>query len=649
MVPRESASDHEEMKIMKYMIISVACLLASCAASLPYKSLSGPDIRDALSAFPTQEDHPDATAIFLLNYGSMEMSDDGTQIYKHIARFKILNERGYYLAKKSIGYREDYSRVKILYANTIKPDGTSVPLKEEDIMDSAAHSQYEEFTDIKEKKFTMPAIEPGCIVEYAYEVKHTRPFLLHDYYTRFALQEYFPVKENVMEIILPKGRELHIANFKTVVKPVVEDSGGKTKYTFTSQNSSEIIPEPNMPRPTDKDVFPQVHCWTLGSWNVISKWYAGLMKEQMQSDEALDDFTRKLVAGKTTDEDKIRSIFHFVAREIRYVAVEIGPHTMKPHPARVVFKKRYGDCKDKTTLLLTMLKTAGIEGRPALVPKDPDALDEAAPSMNYFNHVIAVVPKKDGTRYWLDATNKVAMIDSVPFLVPSKVLLINEDGSYQFVKTPDLNDSRDYTDFTQMIHVNESGDAGIEYIYSSHGKWAEVERNKFRNLSPRAREQYFEAKGIELHQLEILNLDELELPLIVKVRGLMRNEIHKVDENEMIVSGAAMIKDYDEMTAVKSRKYPIKFVDAGLIQFKKYFHFPKGYKIRKKPSDYRIEDPYNINEVQYKFKGNVFIMEGKSKDVRYILKAGEFGAFKKRALERKKYKTSVRNIIFERK
>ncbi|MBP1711068.1 MAG: transglutaminase protein, partial [Deltaproteobacteria bacterium] len=213
------------MKIVKFIIISAACLLVSCAASLPYKSLSGPDIKGNLSAFPTQEDHPNATAVFLLNYGSMEMFDDGTQIYKHITRYKILNERGYYLAKKSISYREDYSRVKILYANTIKPDGTSVPLKEEDIIDSASYSQYEEYTDIKEKKFTMPAIEPGCIVEYAYEVKHSRPFLLHDYYTRFAIQEYFPVKENVMEIILPKGRELHIAYFKTDIKPTIEEYG----------------------------------------------------------------------------------------------------------------------------------------------------------------------------------------------------------------------------------------------------------------------------------------------------------------------------------------------------------------------------------------------------------------------------------------
>lgn len=67
------------------------------------------------------------------------------------------------------------------------------------------------------------------------------------------------------------------------------------------------------------------------------------------------------------------------------------------------------------------------------------------------------------------------------------------------------------------------------------------------------------------------------------------------------------------------------------------------------PSDYKIEDPYNINEVKYRFIGNVFIMEGKTKDLKYTLKPGEFKVFKERALERKKYRTSVRNIIFERK
>ena len=637
------------MKIAKHIIIFLTCLLASCASSLPYRSLSGSDIRDKISSFPTQKDYPDATAIFLLNYGSMEMSDDGTQVYKHIVRFKILNERGYYLAKKSISYREGYSHVKILYANTIKPDGTAVPLKEEDIMDSAAYSQYEEYTDIKEKKFTMPAIEPGCIVEYAYEVKHTRPFLLHDYYTRFTLQEFFPVKEKVMEIILPEDRKLHIAYFNTNIGPTVENCNNKVKYTFTNRDSAEIIPEPKMPDPTDKDVFPQVHCWTLSRWDVISKWYAWLVKEQMQSDEVLDDFTRKLVAGKTKDEEKIRAIFDFVARKIRYVAVEIGPHTMKPHLARDVFKKKYGDCKDKTTLLLTMLKTAGIEGRPALVPKDPDALDVAAPSMSYFNHVIAVVPAQDGTLHWLDATNKEAVIDSVPFLVPTRILLVNEDGSYQFVKTPDLDDHKDYTDLAQRVHVEESGDTVVEYIYSSYGKCAEMERNRFRKLSSRAREQHFEAKGIELHQLDILNLDDLELPFIVKVRGLMRNEIHKVDDNEMILSGSAMIRDYDELTVVKSRRYPIRFTGSGLIRFKKFFYFPKRYRIRKMPLGYKVEDPYNINEVKYRFEGNMFVMEGKTKDLKYTLQPGEFEVFKERALERKKYKTSVRNIIFERK
>lgn len=637
------------MKKVQCIILASICFVISCATALSYERLSDSNIKDALSNFPKQEDHPNAAAIILLNYERMEMLNDGSIVRKVISRFKIFNERGYYLAQKSIEYRDGYSNVNILFANTIKPDGTIVPLKEEDIIDAAPYSEYEYYTDIKVKKFTMPAIEPNCIVEYAYEERIIKPIIPYDLYAPFSIQDKIPLKEDVLEIILPKGRELHVAYFKTDIRPMIEEVNGKTKYTFKNLDKEEIIPEPDMPSQLDKEVFPQFHCSTLGSWNIISKWYSGLVKEQMQSDAELENFTKELIAGKTTDEDKIRAIFYFIAQKVRYVAVALGPHTHKPHLAYDVFKKRYGDCKDKTTLLLTMLKIAGVKGLPALVPADPDILDESSPTVSVFNHVIAVVPKKDGTYYWLDATNKVAALDSIPFIIPNNVLLINEDGSYKFVKTPAPDGDNEHTDLAQVIHVNENGDADIEYTYTYHGKWAEVERSDFQNMSPEARKQRFEAEGIELHNLEILNLNELELPLIIKIRGLMRNKINKNDDNSMILSSVGGIIDYDKLTTAKSRRYPIIFKDIGSIKVKKYFHFPKGYKIKKMPDNFNRQDPYNINHVKYKYDGNIFSVEAMTKDLKHKIKPEEFDAFKINALERQKYKKRVSNIIFEKK
>ena len=639
---------HLLMKTIKYIIFFSICFVISCTTSLPYSSLTKHNLREILSTYPKQQDHPDTAAIALLSYSKIEMLKDGTQIAQHIKRFKIFNERGYHLAKKSIRYREGYEQVKIFYANTIMSDGTIVSLDEKDIKDYSPYSEDELYTDIKEKKFTMPGIEPNCIVEYAYEVTSVKPTLPYDLFDYVFIQHRIPLKENILEIILPKGRALQMAYFKTDMKPSVRESDGKIHYTFKTLDQPEIISEPDMPEIVDRDVFPQYYCWTLGDWSIVSKWYADLTKQQMQSNAELELFTQELIAGQKTEKDIIRAIFYFVSQKIRYVAVELGPHTHQPHLAHEIFKKRYGDCKDKTTLLLVMLRIAEIEGLPCLVPSVPEAFDKSAPTIHAFDHVIAVVPKKDGAYYWLDATNEVASVDAVPFDAPRDVLLVNMDGSYKFIKTPAPDDAKDYADLQRSVIVKESGDVSTEDINYFYGKVAEDLRYEFKYMSPEKRKQYFEKKGMEVSNLELLNLTELELPFIIKVKGSKKNHVQKLEENVMILSDVVKIPTYDDLTASKTRKYPISFDTFYLTKRKHIYHFPQGYKLRTIPVNFKREDPFNEIQIKYNLAGNVFSIESKSKDFRYKIQPYEYDAFKNNALERQKYKKSVSNIILEK-
>jgi transglutaminase-like putative cysteine protease len=253
----------------------------------------------------------------------------------------------------------------------------------------------------------MPAVENGCVVEYAYEVRNLKPLLTFDFYEIFLCQNELPMEEDILEVVLPANIELKYKKFNTLINPVVTMDGDKRKYVITNTRQKEIIPEPRMPSLLDTETFSQIYLWTMGSWGDISRLYISLVKEQMQSDNELEAFTRQLVKDKKTDEEKIKAIFNFVSQKIRYVAVLLGPYTHKPYPAREIFKKRYGDCKDKTTLLLTMLKIAGIEGRHVLVPARSEFFDESVPSLQVFNHVIAAVPSGN-KYYWLDGTNEAA-------------------------------------------------------------------------------------------------------------------------------------------------------------------------------------------------------------------------------------------------
>ncbi len=233
---------------------------------------------------------------------------------------------------------------------------------------------------------------------------------------------------------------------------------------------------------------------------VISRWYISLVKEQMQSDGELEAFTRQLVKDKKTDEEKIKAIFNFVSQKIRYVAVLLGPYTHKPHPAREIFKKRYGDCKDKTTLLLTMLKIAGIEGLPVLVPARSEAFDESVPSLQVFNHVIAAV--RSGNKYfWLDGTNEAAAFNSTPFTRPTIVFVINSDATYRFVETPPMDDNKDFSSLELESNINREGDADVNFTQSFSGKAAEWSRYFYKYLSPEQRKTHFERRGIEVKEL----------------------------------------------------------------------------------------------------------------------------------------------------
>ena len=117
----------------------------------------------------------------------------------------------------------------------------------------------------------------------------------------------------------------------------------------------------------------------------------------------------------------------------------------------------------------------------------------------------------------------------------------------------------------------------------------------------------------------------------------------------MVLSNGTGIPAYKDLTAEESRKYPISFDAFYLVKAKDVYYFPKWYKIRKLPIEYKWEAPYNRGSIKYKSERNIFSIEHQIKFLESKIEVDNFATFKKNALEIQKYKTSVSNIIFERK
>ena len=637
------------MRIIRIILIFLLILILSCTAvKTDIRSITEKDIHLFLKQTPTADEHPNAGADFLYSYDYVEFFRDGTSVTKHLSRIKIFNERGRNFATHSISYREGYQQVKILFAHTIKPDGRVLALDSRDVHDASEYAGYEFYTDIKVKRFTMPAVEDGCIIEYAYEIKNLKPVLSFDYFETFFCQNFYPIEEDIMEIVLPADREFKYKNFKTTLTPEIISNGTKKRYVFKNTKQKEIFPESRMPSLYDREVFPQLSVWTLNSWDTISQWYIKLVKEQMKSDPELEEFTRQLIKGKNTDEEKIRAIFNFVSQNIRYVAILLGPHTHRPHPAHEIFQKRYGDCKDKTVLLLTMLKIAGIKANPVLVPANGKYFDESMPSLNAFNHVIAAVPS-EGKYYWLDATNETASYNSPPFLLPTKVFLIKNDGSYLFITTPALDDYNDYSRIDSQYFINEEGNATIDFTQTYYGKAAESVRYYFKYSSPEQRRKFFENRGIEVKALNLSSFTDTDKPFAIKLSGNFKNMAQKLDDEIMVLSNILSFDSYQDITAANHRQYPVNLRQSFFSREHHDYILPTGFMIKKLPSDFTLQKSYEYRTEKYNFKDSVLTVSLESKRMEETIKTVDMDNFYKYAAQLQKHESSIKNIIFEKK
>ena len=115
-------------------------------------------------------------------------------------------------------------------------------------------------------------------------------------------------------------------------------------------------------------------------WTAIGDWYTTLASPSAQATPDLAAKAKELVAGQTDFTAKIQSIASYMQRNIRYVGIEIGIGGLQPHAADDVFRNRYGDCKDKATLLRAMLKSIGIHSTWVLVDTRRGFVDPLIPS-----------------------------------------------------------------------------------------------------------------------------------------------------------------------------------------------------------------------------------------------------------------------------
>ena len=257
------------------------------------------------------------------------------------------------------------------------------------------------YSDIHEKHVTVKALGVGDVPNLV-RYRTIKPEVPGHFWYEDTFTKAYIVKDEEVEIAVPKDKYVKVAS--SDVQPAIKEDATHKIYSWKTSNL-DLKERETLMKKTEAPK-PSVQVTTFHTWEEVGSWYRDLQRSQVVVTPQIQAKVAELTKGLTTDDDKIHAIYKFVSTQIHYVSLSFGIGRYQPHPAEDVFENEYGDCKDKHTLLATMLQAAGIEAWPVLIHAT-QKLDPDVPSPGQFNHLISVLPR--GKEFlWLDTTPEVA-------------------------------------------------------------------------------------------------------------------------------------------------------------------------------------------------------------------------------------------------
>ena len=344
--------------------------------------------------------HDEKTDAILL-YSETNVTVISTDKIKTTVReaYKILRPNGREHGNVYV-YFNPSRKIKSLHGWCIPAQGKDYEVKDKDAVDRALGGGGELVDDVKFRVLTIPAPDPGNIVGYEYEVEE-RPFFLQD---MWYFQESDPVRETHYSLQLPPGWEFR--DFWLNHPEVKPSETGNNLWQWTVSDVKEIRHEPAMPPYTGiagqmiVTFFPPGGKAANGfaAWDDMGKWYGTLLTGRADASSEIKQQVAAVTAGKNTPVQKMQAIAQFVQHDIRYVAIELGIGGWQPHPAPEVFSHRYGDCKDKATLMRAMLHEIGVDSYHVVINTQRGAVTRDTPAHHGFNHAIVAIKLPEGLK-----------------------------------------------------------------------------------------------------------------------------------------------------------------------------------------------------------------------------------------------------------
>lgn len=555
--------------------------------------------------------------------------DNGLASRFHQVVFQPLTDTGAAQAREyAFSYEADSEVVQLRGARVYRKDGT-VEEAAETGEAPADNPDVAMYTSGRVFYVHFPRLFPGDVVELQYRIEDVAERnAFADY---FGEVRYFGGQEKVARadyvLITPKSRTLYFNPLPASIHKTVEETATSRVYKFSSRNLGSWDAEPG--QPPFSEFLPHVHASTYKSWNEMGTWYWGLVRDQFVADDEVRKRVAEITKGLTDPAAKVRAVYNYVVQKTRYVALEFGIHGFKPYRCSQIFARGFGDCKDKATLIVTMLKELGIPATIVILRTGMRGDFESEPaSLAPFDHAIAYVPSMD---LYLDGTAENTGSSELPSMDRGALGLRVNEGKPELVHLPDPPASESVQEARIDAQIAADGSAQVSYTDKGSGLFASARRARYQ--APASRKARFTEDhsgalpGFEIQTLDSNDLTSLDVAPEVRASGKVA-ALASVSGNTFTLTAGPrdhFVRDY---AALSKRRRDIRLPGKTTQISDVTLHLPAGVTVKRVPEAVSGKSAFGSFAVQVEQKGLLVHVRTEVHVEKTRILAAEYEAFR---------------------
>jgi tetratricopeptide (TPR) repeat protein len=406
-------------------------------------------------------------------------------------------------------------------ARVIAKDGTVHTLEAKAITETAAQDDLDIFSDNRIVRAPLPGIAAGSVLEQVVTYTHKTPIADAGLTDRFVFGRGVPLEQARLVVDAPSTLAIHIAN-RSNSKEQKTDENGRQRLVWEA-GPLPAIENYEYYLPYDKSALPYVAFSTGRSWQDVAQRYAQIVEQQIK-DAGVESEVKAAVGNATERREVIARILAAIQKNVRYAGVEVGEGSIVPRTPREVLSHKYGDCKDKASLLVAMLRVAKIKAHVALLRSghDLDAQPDL-PGLGEFNHAIVIV---DGDpALWIDPTDEYARAGELPAPDQGRNALVASEATSSLLQTPMSESAANRYIETRTFTLVEEGKSAVVEVSEGTGVedsmlrrgYSTADRKRYREFIERYVDEVYAAK--KLNKIDAGDARDLAKPFTMRIEA----------------------------------------------------------------------------------------------------------------------------------